>query len=137
MARRSVDGLGHARRRTIAPAIVWRAQMRPAFHFFARDFNLRHVGIVTLVALSASRVEGRATGLRNVLLLLIPLCGPLPYVARHLVEPVAVGRKTSHRCRSLETILFKILPGKFTLPGIRHVLSVRSECIAPDELGTF
>src|SRR4029453_15738255 len=133
MARRSVDGLGHARRRTIAPAIVWRAQMRPAFHYFARDLNLRHVGIVTLVALSASRVEGRATGLRNVLVLLIPVCGPLPYVAGHLVEPVAVGWKASHRRSPLETVFFEILPGKLTLPGICHLFAVRREGIAPDE----
>src|SRR4029434_10415202 len=127
----------HARCRTVAPAVVRRAEMGPAFHDFARDLDVRHVGIVALISFSTSRVEARAAGLRNLFVLLIPIRRPFPYVAGHLVEPVAVGRKTLHRCRSLEPILFKILPGKFTLPGIRHLFAVRSECIAPNELGTI
>src|SRR5512132_1296090 len=109
--------------------------MGPTFHYFAGNADVGHVRIMALVSFSTSRVEARATRLRNLLVLLIPICGPLPNIAGHLVQPVAVGRKTSHRCRPLETVFFEILPGKFTLPRIRHVLPVRSECIAPDKLG--
>ena len=60
MAGRGIDGLGHARCRTVAPAIVRRAQMRPAFHDFARDLDVRRVGIVAFFLLAAFRVEVRA-----------------------------------------------------------------------------
>src|SRR5262245_320265 len=99
MTCRRIDGLGHARRRSIAPAVVWRAQMRTAFHHFARDLDIRHVGIETLVSFSTYGVEARATRLNDRVVLLVPIRGPLPHVAGHVVEPVAIGRKTSHwRC---------------------------------------
>src|SRR5262249_12971645 len=107
--------------------------MRAAFHDFARDLDRWLVRIVSFVSFSAPRIEARAAGLLNLLVLLIPVSGPLPNVAGHVVEPVAVRWKRSHRRRSLETILFEILPGKFALPGVGHVLAIRCKRIAPDE----
>src|SRR5262245_27879070 len=92
----SIDGLGHARRWSIAPAVVRCAQVRSAFHDFPRDLDVRHVGIVAFVSFSAFGVETRAARLRYLFVLLVPVRGPLPYVAGHIAEPVTVGRKTSH-----------------------------------------
>src|SRR5215510_4227643 len=136
MARRSIDGLGHASRRSIAPAVVRRAEMRSAFHDFARDLDRWLVRIVAFVSFSAPRVEARAARLCYLLVLLVPVHGPLPHVAGHVVEPVTVGRKTAHRRCSLEPVFFKILPGKFALPGVGHVFAIRCKSIAPDELRT-
>src|SRR5262245_5991849 len=133
MAGRGIDGLGHARCRTVAPAIIRRAQVRPAFHYFARDFDAGHVGIIALVPLSTSRIEVGAARLRNLLVLLIPICSPLPNVAGHLIEPVTVGWKTSHRGSPLESVFFEILPGEFALPGVGHVLAIRCKRIPPNE----
>src|SRR5262245_10621420 len=93
----SIDGLGHARRRSITPAVVWRAKMRTAFHDFPRDLNIRHAGVETLVSFSPSWVEVRAARVNDFAVLLVPVSGPLPNVACHVVEPVTVGRETSHR----------------------------------------
>src|SRR5215475_12874942 len=106
MTSRGIDRLRHARCRSIASAVVWRAQMRSALHDFARDLDVRHVGIVALVSVAAFRVEARTARLRYLLVLLVPIRGPLPHVAGHVVQAVAIGRKTSHRRSPLKTILF-------------------------------
>src|SRR5262249_52285114 len=61
MARGSIDGLGHACCRSIAPAVIGRAQMRSALHDFAWDLDVRHVGIVAFVLVAAFGVEASAT----------------------------------------------------------------------------
>src|SRR5262249_56950489 len=106
-------------------SVIRRAKMRSTFHDFAWDLDRWLVRIVALVSFSASRVEARAARLRYLLVLLVPIRGPLPHVAGHVVEPVTVGRKTSHRRCSLEPVFFKILPGEFALPGVGHVLAIR------------
>src|SRR5262249_20878863 len=86
----SIDGLGHARCRSITPAVVRRAEMRSAFHNFARDLDVRHVGIVAFVSVAASGVEARAARLWYLFVLLVPIRRPLPHVAGHVVEPVTI-----------------------------------------------
>src|SRR5262245_39264629 len=110
--------------------------MRAALHDFARDLDRRHVGIVAFVSVAAFGVEACATRLGALLVLLVPICGPLPHVAGHVVEPVAIGRETSYRRSPLKTILLQILPGEFALPGVRHVLAVRCKRISPDKFRT-
>src|SRR5215468_3198559 len=107
--------------------------MRPALHDFPRDLDIRHMGIETLVSFSAFGIEARAARLRYLLVLLVPIRCPLPHVAGHLVETIAIGWKTSHRRSAFEPVFFKILPGEFTLPGVGHVLAIRCKRIAPDE----
>src|SRR5262245_46783877 len=97
--------------------------MRSAFHDLARNRDGRHGRIKALVALSAFGVKARAARVIDLAVLLIPIGGPLPHVAGHIVETITVGRKTAYRRRALETIFFKVLPGKFTLPGVGHMFS--------------
>src|SRR5215831_19015736 len=110
--------------------------MRSAFHDFARDLDRWLVRIVAFVSFSASRVKARAARVNDFAVLLVPVSGPLPNVACHVVEPIAVGWKRSHRRSSLEPVFFKVLPGKFALPGVGHMFAVRRERIAPDEFRT-
>src|SRR5262245_2241393 len=49
VAGRGVDGLRHARRRAIAPAVVGRAQVRAALHDPARDVHVGRAWIETLL----------------------------------------------------------------------------------------
>src|SRR5262245_58083665 len=97
--------------------------MRAAFHDFARDLDRWLVRIVAFVAVSAFRVKGGAARVNDFAVLLVPVSGPLPHVARHVVEAVAVRWKRSHRRSALEPVFFKVLPGKLALPGVRHVFT--------------
>src|SRR5262245_35767865 len=110
--------------------------MRPAFHDFARDLDVGHIWFVTFFLLSTSGIEARTAALRKLLVLLIPVRGPLPDVARHVVESIAVGWKTLHWRSALEAILFQVLPREFALPGIRHLFTIRCKRIAPNEFRT-
>src|SRR5262245_29000171 len=110
--------------------------MRSAFHDFPRDNDIRHVRIETLVSVAAFGIEARAARLLYLFVLLVPVRGPLPHVACHVVESIAARWKRSHRRSSLEPVFFKVLPGKFALPCVRHVLAVRCKRIAPDEFRT-
>src|SRR5512132_301955 len=62
---------------------------------------------------------------------------PLPDVAGHVVEAVAVRRKGSDRRRALEAVELQVLPGKLPLPGVRPRLAVRKVLVAPGEDGAF
>src|SRR4029077_11603546 len=137
MASGSIDGLRHARCRTIAPAVVRRTQMRSALHDLPRDAYVRHVRIIALVALSASRVKAGAAGLRDLFVLLIPIGGPLPHVTGHVVEPVAIRRKRPHRRRSFKPVKLKILPREVALPSVGHMFAARSKFVTPNELRTI
>src|SRR5262245_23996446 len=99
--------------------------MRAAFHDFARDLDRWLVRIVAFVSFSAFGVEARAARLRYLFVLLVPIRGPLPHVAGHIVEPITVRWKRSHRRSSPETVFFKVLPGEFALPRVSHVLAIR------------
>ena len=66
----------------------------------------------------------------------IPIGGPFPDIADHVVQAVAVRRERGDGRCALEAVRAKVLPRKFTLPGVRHMLSARHELIAPGKLGT-
>jgi hypothetical protein len=93
MARRGIDRLRHARSRSIAPAIIRRAKIRPALHYFARDSYRRRGRIVTLVALAAHRVEARAARMGSFTVLLVPVRSPFPNIAGHIIQTVIAGRQ--------------------------------------------
>src|SRR5215470_10759638 len=124
---RRVDRLRQPCRRTVAITIIVGAEMRSALEHFARDSNgaLARIEAVTLVA--AARIHRNATRLLLVfgMLRLVPVARPLPGVADHIVEAVAVGRECAHRRRSREAVASEILPGEFALPIIRHVAAWR------------
>ena len=67
----------------------------------------------------------------------IPIGGPLPDVADHVVKAIAVRWKSADRRRALVAVVFQIFVREFALPGIGHVFAVRREFIAPGKLGTL
>ena len=85
------------------------------------------------VALAAARIVERAAGLLDLAVVLVPVGGPLPDVAGHVVEAVAVGRKRADRRRPLVAVLEQVLPGELALPGVGHRLAARRELVAPGD----
>src|SRR5436190_8981158 len=56
---RGVDGLRHARSRTVAMAVARRAEVRPALHDTPGDAKVRAAGIHALLARAATRIVER------------------------------------------------------------------------------
>src|SRR5262249_47383573 len=110
--------LRNARRRTIPQTVVGRAQVRTALQNLARDVDLRRPGIITFLFRDSFDAT-RAARLRPAMLL-IPIAGPLPDVAGHVVETVSVRRKRPHRRSSLKSIQKQVLDRKFALPCVGH-----------------
>ena len=106
-----IHRLGMARGGTIAPAIARCAQMRAALQHLARNPDLRLARIETGVLARAARVLRNAAGLRDIRFVPvdIPVGGPFPGIADHVVNAVAVGRKRRHRRGARETIACQIL----------------------------
>src|SRR5690242_17305932 len=106
MARRGVDRLGVPRGRSIAAAIIRRAEMRAALQDLARNLDRRLARIVAGVLAPAARVLRDAAGLFGVGLMPrgVPIGGPLPDIADHVVEPVPVGRKGPDRRGALVAV---------------------------------
>src|SRR5205814_9786357 len=125
VARRRVDRLRHPRGGTIAPAIVRRAQVRAALHHLARDPDVRRAGIEALLARTAARIVDRATGLLDLSVVLIPVGRPLPNIAGHLVEAVAVRREGADWRRPLIAVFDEVLPWERALPCVGHRLPAR------------
>jgi hypothetical protein len=92
MTRGGVDGLRHARRRPIALAIAWRTQEGAALHDFAGQAGTVHADFPALVLSTTTRIFHGAAGTVNDSVVLIPVRRPLPYIAGHVVEAVAIGR---------------------------------------------
>src|SRR5262249_19580138 len=57
--------------------------------------------------------------------------GPLPYIADHVVEPVAVCGKGIDWRGALVAIELEVLPGKPALPSVGHGPPLRSKRFAP------
>src|SRR5580704_16803374 len=111
--------------------------MRAAFDDFAGDFDLRLAGVVTFFFAAAARIFRNAARLWCVGLVLWrkPVGGPLPDIADHVVDAVAVGRKCRYGRRAIKTVLAAVFMREIALPGIGHVLDAGRELIAPGELG--
>src|SRR5215467_11431059 len=105
--------LRNACRRTIAQTVVGCAQVRAALQNLARDADLRRPGIITFIFRDSFDAT-RAARLRPAMLL-IPIAGPLPDIAGHVVETVSVRRKTSHGRGSLIAIEKQVLDREFAL----------------------
>src|ERR1700736_1416580 len=92
------------RGRTVAAAIVGSAEMRAALKHLARDPAPRITGIVARGLRPAARIFGNATRLRRIGVMLrrIPITGPFPDIADHVMEAVAVSRKCGYPRGSFE-----------------------------------
>src|SRR5262249_57380690 len=85
----------------------------------------------------AARFVRKPAGLRGPAGVAIrePIAGPLPDIADHVEEPVAVGWKGSDRRGSGVAIAGEILVREVALPDISHVAAVRRQLLAPGEFG--
>jgi hypothetical protein len=100
--------------------------MRAALEDFTRDFNLRLPRIVAVLLRGSARIVRRTTSLYpfGVVFRLIPVRGPLPSISDHIAESVTVRGKRSDGRRALIAVAAQIVPGKFALPCIGHMLDV-------------
>src|ERR1700730_14814476 len=100
---------------------------------------MRLAGIEACVLPSAAWIFRNAAGLRRVrfMYLRIPVGGPLPDIADHVVDAVAVRREGRDRRGAIEAVAADILLREFALPGIGHVLAAGRELVAPGELCTI
>src|SRR6516225_3124885 len=85
-----VDGLGVARRRTIAATVIRGAQMRAALQYLARNADVRLAVVVAALLRRAAWILRRAagSGRGDLMTGTVPVGGPLPDVADHVVQPV-------------------------------------------------
>src|SRR5882757_3423165 len=106
-------------------------------HSLFRTTQRNPTWLVDVSTASACRAAGRvfrnAAGLRCIgfVLLRVPVAGPFPDVANHVVNAVAVRRKRGNRRRALEAVVVQILSGKFALPCVGLVLAAGHEFLAP------
>src|SRR5215831_9869148 len=138
MTRRGVDRLGTTRGRAVTAAVVRRALVRTALQHLAWNFDFRLAGVVARLLATAPRIDRNAAGLVGIGLVpsRVPVGGPFPHIADHVVNAVAVRRECSHRRGSLVSVELHILAWKGTLPGVRHLFAAGCEFVAPGELRT-
>src|SRR6202012_5773845 len=94
MARRRVDRFGVAGGGGIGPAVVSRAAEGATPDDLARNPDFGLAGIEALLGASAARIPWNAARLRRVGLVPrgIPVGGPFPDIADHVVDAVSVRR---------------------------------------------
>src|SRR5207247_2626989 len=104
-----------ARAGAVALAVAVGAQERPA--------ALHALGLPPPVRVDAAggtrRVVAAAPRARLVAGA-IPVGAPLPDVARHVGQPIAVGRVAAHGGGAREAIQLRVLAGELPLPGVGH-----------------
>src|SRR5262249_27322652 len=93
--------------------------------------------VIASILRAAAWVLRYAARLRRIGLVLRgpPIGGPFPDVADHVVEAVAVWWECGHRRGALVAVECKVLARKIPLPSVGHLTAVRSDLIAPGELG--
>ncbi len=139
MAGRGVGRLALPRRRPVAQAIVGRAEVRAALEHPARDVRVGLSGRVALLGGLDPRVARGAARLRYLVGVARreEVARPLPHVAGHVVQPVAVGGEGADRRRALVAVGQEVLPGELALPRIRRHASFGRELVAPREDGAL
>src|SRR5262249_46334018 len=97
MARRAISRLSVARRRAVAAAIIGGTEVRAALDDFPRNFDLGQPEIEAVLKRAAARVIGNAACFLCISSVLgrVPVTGPLPDIANHVVKAIAVRRKRS------------------------------------------
>src|SRR6266404_8819176 len=139
MAGRGIDRLGMTRGRTIAPAIIGRAEMGATLQHFAW---YAHRGLARIIAALDGPTAwilryAASLGCVGLVLCRIPVGRPFPDIADHVVNAIAVGREGAHRRGARVAIGPVILQREVALPGVGHMLAARCEFITPGELRTF
>src|SRR6516165_2618230 len=124
MGRAEIDLLRLARSRTIARAIIGSAQERAALDDAARRLARGQCQILQFGS-------GRINGLLPRMTRPIPIARPLPDIADHVVEAVAVRLEAADRRGPYVAVLVGVVDGEDALPGIRDRLAVRIEGARP------
>src|SRR6266699_4149449 len=129
MARRRINRLGNTCRRAIPQAVIRRAEERPAFEHLSWDAELRLCRINTLLSCPPSRIDRDAARPGRVfwMMLLVPVRRPFPYIASHVIQPIAIRWEGAHGRRPFIAIGEQVLAGKLSLPGVGHQLATRSK----------
>src|SRR5436309_3139894 len=137
MAGRGVDRLGMARCGAVAATVVWRAEMPAALQNLSWNFDLWLARIIALLLAATARVFRDAAGLWHVglVLLRIPVRGPFPDVADHVVDAVAVGRKRLDRRGARKAVAVQVLLREIALPGVGAMIAIGRELVAPGIFG--
>src|SRR5436189_4322638 len=106
VARRGINRLGNTCRWAIPQAVIRRTEEGPAFEHFSWDAELRLGRINTLLPCPPSRIERDAARPCRVcwMTLLVPVRRPFPHIARHVIQPIAIGREGAHGRRPLIAI---------------------------------
>src|SRR5271156_4271598 len=113
--------------------------MRATLDDLTRDFDVGLARIITLILRGTAWILRNATCFRRINLVSrrIPIAGPLPNVAYHVVDTITVGGECGHRRGAFETILVPIAPREVALPRVRHVPPAGHEFVTPGKLGAI
>src|SRR5262249_30713166 len=124
VGRAAVPGAG-----PVAPAVRGMAQEGTALLAAQRRVGLPRVEAL----LGALRVDDHPpAGSLPIKVGLVPVVAPLPDVAGHVVQAVAVGREGLHRRGALVTVPGGVLPGELPLPAVALRFRLRESLVAPD-----
>ena len=137
MARCCVHRLRLARRRPVSIAVLGRAEMRPPFDDLSRDPDPRR-GRVEAGFGWSSRAARRCTtrrGRTHAGSGGVPVVGPFPDVACHVVEPESVRGIGADGSGSGPSIDLGVVIGKPSLPGVRDRRRLLRVVITPREDG--
>src|ERR1700761_909866 len=136
MAGGRIDRLGMTRRGAVAAAIIRRAEVRPTLEYLAGYPDIRKARIVAAVLAAAARIFGNAARLRRIGFVLrrVPVRGPFPDIADHVVKAVAVRSKGFHRRGAVVSVEMKVVQRKIALPGVGHMYATGRKLVAPSEL---
>ena len=124
MRRAEVRFLPLPRRRSIASAVIGGTQMRTALDDAARRLPVGDTGGHKFRTGGIDGIHTRMTGP-------IPVARPLPDIANHIVEPVAVRLEASDRRGSGMPVVLGVEDRKDALPGIGNRLAVSVESTRP------
>src|ERR1700752_537772 len=111
MGSTKVDLLRLPSGRTIARAVVGRAQMRPALDDAAGRLAPRQRDVLKF---GSTRVDSRLARVARP----IPIACPLPDIADHVVHAVGVRLEAADRRSPGVAVLVRVVDGEDTLPGI-------------------
>ena len=128
-------GCGMARGGAVAPAVVRRAEVRAALHAPCAGCRAGRwpdrSSAARRRAGSPARSRRRSPARRGA----VPVGGPLPDVADHVVEAVAVRREGADRRGALEAVGARLCEGKSPCQVLAMQRPVRRQLVAPGVVG--
>src|SRR5208282_2350781 len=88
---------------------------------------------------ATARVLGYTTGARRFPRMpgAVPVGGPFPNIAGHVVESIAIGRKVTDRRRAFPPVGAQVLPRELATPEIGHLTPLGRQLVAPHEFRTI